>query len=131
MASKYDHISFKPPAGVRSAAKRGLEFRKKAAPSRKGGLDVKQASAAGIGSGVQRASDLVNADEISPAVVRRMNAFFTRHEKNKAIDPKYKGSPWNDKGYVAWLLWGGDAGQAWAAKVVRQMDAADEADHLK
>lgn len=131
MAGKYDHISFKPPTGVRSAAKRGLEYRKRAAPSRKGGLDVKEASKAGIGSGVQRASDLVNADEISPAVVRRMHAFFSRHEKNKGVDPKYRETPWNDKGYVSWLLWGGDAGQSWAAKVVRQMDAADETQYLK
>ena len=128
---KYAHIDFTPPAGVRAAAKKGLEFRKKAAPSRKGGLDVKEASKQGIGSGVQRASDLSNGSEMSPEVVRRMDAFFKRHEKNKAIDPQYKSTPWNDKGYVAWLLWGGDAGQAWASKLVRQMNAADEADHIK
>ncbi len=26
---------------------------------------------------------------------------------------------------IAWKLWGGDAGYAWARKVVRQMEAAD------
>ena len=127
MPGKYDHINFKPPAGVRALARIGLEYRKKAAPSRKGGLDVKEAAEAGVGSGVQRASDLVSGDAMSPESVRRMHAFFSRHEKNKSIDPQYKGKPWNDKGYVAWLLWGGDAGQSWAAKVVRQMDAADKA----
>ena len=34
-------------------------------------------------------------------------------------------SPAEDKGYVAGLLWGGDAGKSWANKVVRQMEAAD------
>jgi hypothetical protein len=45
-----------------------------------------------------------------------MSAFFARHEKNKSTD----------KGRIAWLLWGGDAGRSWANKIVRQMDAADE-----
>jgi hypothetical protein len=55
-----------------------------------------------------------------------MVSFFARHEKNKGIDPDKKGSPEKDAGYVAWLLWGGDAGKAWANKVKGQMDAADK-----
>lgn len=53
-----------------------------------------------------------------------MKAFFSRHEKNKKIDSGKK--PWEDRGYVAHLLWGGNAGQAWAEKICRQMDAADK-----
>lgn len=120
---KYSHINFTPPEGVASAAARGLEYRKK---SGKGGLSVKQASKQGIGSGVQRASNLKNRSKLSPGTVRRMVSFFARHEKNKGIDPDKKGSPEKDAGYVAWLLWGGDAGKAWANKVKGQMDAADK-----
>lgn len=124
-AGKYDHINFKPPESVVAAATRGLELRKKASPSNRGGLTAAEAGKQGIGSGVQRAANLKNRTTMSPKTVRMMNRFFARHEKNKAINPENRGTPWNDKGYVAWLLWGGDAGQAWARKLVRQMDAAD------
>jgi len=123
-SKKYDHIDFKPPNGVASEAKKGLEFRQKAGD--KGGLSVKQAKKEGVGSGVQRAVNLKNRDTMSPKTVKRMKAFFDRHEKNAKIDSKYKGTPWKDKGYVAWLLWGGDAGRSWANKIVRQMESADK-----
>lgn len=51
-----------------------------------------------------------------------MLAFFERHEVDK------QGSTWGEqgKGWQAWNGWGGDPGFAWARKVVKQMDAADE-----
>jgi 2'-5' RNA ligase len=120
---KDDHINFVPPTSVAKAAERGLDYRKKGGG---GGLSTEEASKQGIGSGVQRAVNLKNRDKLSPATVRRMNNFFNRHQKNKAIDAKFKGTPWKDRGYVAWLLWGGDPGRSWASKIVRQMDAADK-----
>jgi hypothetical protein len=124
-AKRYEHINFIPPKTVSNQAKKGLEYRKKAKPSRKGGLTVKQASKLGIGSGVQRAVNLKNRDKISPQVIKQMASFFARHQKNKNIADKYKNEPWNDKGYVSWLLWGGDSGRAWAEKVKTQMARAD------
>jgi hypothetical protein len=41
---------------------------------------------------------------------------FNRHRKNSKIDPEFKDTPWKDKGYVAWLIWGGDEGVDWAMK---------------
>jgi len=115
--AKYSHISFKPPAGVRAAAKRGLDFR-----SREGG-------GGGTEVGVARARDLSGGKNISPETARRMANFFSRHQGgSRKIDPKFKGEPWRDRGYVAWLLWGGDAGRSWADKLVRQMNAADKRD---
>jgi len=122
---KYDHINFKPPEGVANAAKKGLEYRQKASPSNRGGLTTEEAAKEGIGSGVQRAVNLKNRDELSPETVKKMHGFFSRHEKNKGIAAEHKDEPWNDKGYVSWLLWGGDAGQSWASKVVDQMEKAD------
>lgn len=122
MAGKYDHIDFKPPKSVADAAARGLELRKK--NKGKGGLSGSQAKKEGVGSGVQRAVNLKNRNVLSPSTVRRMKAFFDRHEKNKKAD---KGTPLTeDKGYIAWMLWGGDPGRAWANKIVKQMDAADK-----
>jgi len=125
-AAKYETIDFKPPVAVAEAAKKGLEYRRKANPSSKGGLTPSEASKQGIGSGVQRATNLSKRDTLSPDTVKRMHSFFARHEKNKGIAPELREEPWNDKGHVAWLLWGGDPGKTWADKIVEQMNAADE-----
>lgn len=121
-AGKYDHIDFRPPKSVADAAVRGLEMRKK--NKGRGGLSVQQAHKAGIGSGVARAVSLKNRKTLSPSTVRRMKAFFDRHEKNKKVDPGKK--PWQDRGKISWDLWGGDPGRSWANKICRQMDAADK-----
>jgi hypothetical protein len=123
-SGKYDHIDFKPPQGVADEAKKGLEYRKR--NGGKGGLSNEQASEAGVGSGVQRAVDLQNRKEMSTKSVKRMKAFFSRHEKNKDLDAGEKA--WESKGRIAWLLWGGDAGRSWAEKICNQMDAANEKD---
>lgn len=131
MATKYDHIDFKPPVAVADAAAKGLEYRRKASPSNRGGLTPGQAAEQGIGSGVQRAVNLKNRDAISPEVIRQMVAFFARHEKNKGVPAEKKDEPWNAKGHVAWLLWGGDPGKRWAEKIRDQMDAADKGNAKK
>jgi len=122
LASKYDHIDFTPPESVAEVAKRALELRKQ--NKGKGGLSAQEAGAQGIGSGVVRAVSLKNRKKLSPSTIRMMKSFFDRHEKSAKID---KGkTKENDKGRIAWLLWGGDPGRAWANKLVKQMDAADK-----
>ena len=108
---KYSHISFQPPKGAQDAAKRALEVRADKPPSQRGMTPV----------GIARARDLANGRAMSPETVKRMLAYFTRHEVDK------QGSTWNKqgKGWQAWQGWGGDAGFAWARKVVKQMNAAD------
>ena len=123
---KYEHIDFVPPEGVASAAAKGLELRQKASPSNKGGLTPAEASKEGIGSGVQRAVNLKNRDPVSPKVIKQIRGFLSRSEKSSEISAENRGTPWNDKGYVAWLLWGGDPAKAWTDKIIKQMDAADE-----
>ena len=121
---KYDHINMKPSESTAKAAKRGLELRKKQPKSGKAGLDAKQAKAQGIGSGVQRASNMANRKNLSPATWKRVKAYHDRHAKNRKLDPGK--APHEDKGYVASLLWGGDPGYSQAKKIVRQMEAADK-----
>ena len=116
--------SFKPPQGVADAAARGLELRKEQPKSGKAGLDAKQAAKAGIGSGVQRASNLKNRDNLSEKTVRRMKAYFDRHAKNYKLDAGK--APREDKGYVDGLLWGGEAGRRWANSIVRRQDNKDD-----
>jgi len=112
LPKKYAHIDFKPPKGAQEAAARALEVRAEKPESQRGMTDV----------GIARARDLKNGVELSPETVRRMLAYFTRHEVDK------KGETWDEqgKGWQAWQGWGGDAGFAWARKVVGQMNAADE-----
>lgn len=90
--------SVKPPKAVRDAAKRGLQERREAVPSRKGGTAV----------GVARARDLSNGRGVSKSILARMVSFFARH----SVDTKKPGS----KAHQAWLLWGGDAGRSWAKR---------------
>lgn len=122
---KYDKIDFQPPKSVANQAERGLELREKASPSNKGGLSSQEAGKQGIGSGVQRAVNLKNRDNVTPETIGKMLGFFARHQKNKGLSPENRDTPWNDKGYVAWLLWGGDEGWTWAKKVKGQMEKAD------
>jgi len=109
---KYAHIDFTPPKGAQDAARRALEVRAEKPESQRGMTPV----------GIARARDLQNGVELSPETVRRMLAYFTRHEIDK------EGSTWGEqgKGWQAWQGWGGDPGFAWARKVVGQMNAADE-----
>lgn len=113
-AKKYSHIDFTPPEGVRDEAAKGLEWRREHG---RGGTAV----------GVARARDLSNGTEISPETAKRMYSYFARHEvdkKGEGWSPKQDGFP--SAGRIAWALWGGDAGEAWASKLVRQMAAADD-----
>jgi uncharacterized protein len=114
MAARYDHIDFTPPAGVRSEAQKGLDWRSEYG---RGGTAV----------GVARARDLSNGVNISPETARRMKAYFDRHEidkQGKGWAPGEDGFPSN--GRIAWALWGSDPGWAWSRKLVEQMNAADE-----
>jgi general stress protein YciG len=110
--AKYDGIDFTPPQGARDAAKRALDVREGKPASQRGMTPV----------GIARARDLQNGVKMSPDTVRRMKAFFDRHEVDK------KGATWDEqgKGWQAWNGWGGDAGYAWARKVVGQMEARDK-----
>jgi|SRR6056297_889337 len=96
--------SWKPPSSVRNAAKRGLKLRKEAPKSKKGGTAV----------GVARARDLANGKEIPISTIKRMVSFFARHEGNQKGDDKY------DRGAIAWDLWGGTPGKAWANRILKK-----------
>ena len=66
-------------------------------------------------TGLQRANSLCSGEKISEETIARMAA-FERHRQNSKIAPEFEGTPWKDKGYVAWLAWGGDSGVEWAQR---------------
>jgi len=102
-------MGFTPPQTVRDNAKRGLELRAK---FNRGGTAV----------GVARARDLSNGASLSLDTIQRMHSYFARHE----VDKKGEGWGSDSAGYIAWLLWGGDAGWSWAKSVLRENNKKDK-----
>jgi hypothetical protein len=93
------------PQSATNNAKKVLEWKKKYGDEVKGMTSV----------GWTRANQLASKRKLSYDTIARMAA-FNRHRKNAAIDPKYKNTPWKDRGYVAWLGWGGTSGVNWAIR---------------
>lgn len=103
-------IDAKPTAGMRAEARRGLEWRRE---YNRGGTAV----------GVARARDIVNGADLSDDTIKRMVSYFARHEvdkKGRGWRPGTDGYP--SAGRIAWALWGGDAGRAWANAQSKRME---------
>lgn len=102
--------TFTPTQRMASAARRGLRLRAK---FDRGGTQV----------GVDRAHQLADRRELSEADVKAMHSFFARH----AVDRDGHAHSWDSDrdpsaGFIAWLLWGGDAGKAWADRKAKTID---------
>jgi capsid protein len=110
--------SYIPTNAMAENAKRALEVREKKPASQRGMTSV----------GIARARDLINKRPMSEDTVRRMKAFFDRHEIDK------QGETWDEqgKGWQAWHGWGGDAGYSWSTAIVellnKQADKKDMSD---
>jgi hypothetical protein len=102
--------SFRPTQEMAAAARRGLRLREKFG---RGGTEV----------GVHRAQQLAEQQELEAADVKSMHSFFARHE----VDKNTKTHQWDSDtdpsaGFIAWLLWGGDAGKAWADSKAKSLE---------
>jgi HK97 family phage prohead protease len=95
--------SYKPPMGVRVAAKRALAW-----------IADGKAGSGFTDVGRARASQLASGESVSSDTISRMKSYFARHE----VDKKATGFRSGEDGFptpgrVAWDAWGGDAGQSW------------------
>lgn len=102
--------TYRPTQKMAAAARRGLRLREKFG---RGGTDV----------GVRRAHQLIDQRDLDAADVKSMHSFFARH----AVDKDAKTHAWNSDsdpsaGFIAWLLWGGDAGKAWADRKAKTLE---------
>jgi hypothetical protein len=52
---------------------------------------------------------------LSYETIKRMAAFFSRHEKNKSGGE-------NDAGFISMNLWGGRAGERWARSIIERIE---------
>jgi len=96
-------INLMPTEGMRTEAER---YRAWKADGEQGGTEV----------AARRATQILSGDELSPATVITMAAWFARHE----VDKQGQGFTQDEDGYpspgrVAWAAWGGDPGQSWSA----------------
>lgn len=85
---------------------------------------------AGTAVGWARANQLAKGEQVSRDVVSRM-AQFNRHRKNSTISAEFKDEPWKDKGYVAWLIWGGDEGVDWAMEKMKEIEKEEASENVK
>ncbi len=101
---------YKPTSEMAAEAERGLAWRRE---FNRGGTEV----------GVARARDISNRANLSADTVKRMVSYFARHEVDKqgqGWSPGEDGYP--SAGRIAWALWGGDPGRAWANRIAKQID---------
>lgn len=107
-ATSFEEESFSPPQAVRAAAARALKKRAEKPASQRGMTPV----------GIARARDLANGRAVSVETIKRMKAYFDRHEVDK------QGASWDEygPGRQAWDGWGGDAGRAWANRIVASLE---------
>jgi hypothetical protein len=108
----YEGIDFTPPERVQSQFSKGVELYE----AGKGGDGLQAAT-------VRWARRLAAGEAVSPAKARKAVAWFARHETDKKDGWDKAGE--ETPGYVAWLLWGGDAGRTWFTSLTEKMDAAD------
>lgn len=110
-----DPDGYLPTEEMKAEAERGLEWRREFG---RGGTEV----------GVARARDISNGRRLPYATVVRMNSYFARHE----VDKEAQGFSVGEDGYpsagrIAWALWSGDVGKAWASRIIREAVAEDAA----
>lgn len=103
--------TFTPPQKVRENAARALKVREEKPASQRGMTPT----------GLARARDLSNGRAVSLDTIKRMKAYFDRHEVDK------QGSTWDEqgKGWQAWQGWGGDEGWAWAKSILARAGRTD------
>lgn len=100
-------IYLSPPQEVAQAFEKGLALREKFG---RGSTHI----------GISLAKELVQGSDLDPKTIMRMSSYFARH----AIDKQARnfGNDENpSKGYIAWLLWGGDVGQKWANEIKEKL----------
>lgn len=97
-------FELRAPADVAEVARRGLEAREKYG---RGGTLV----------GARRARQLAERQVVSIETIKRMVAYFTRHAVDLEAPAAKPGHPdYPSAGRIAWDLWGGAPGRAWARR---------------
>ena len=109
-------IDLTPPKSMVAKAKKGKEQRKEFG---RGGTEV----------GLKTANMIID-NELSIERVKKMYAYFQRHE----VDKKAEGFNEGEKGFpsagvIAWNLWGGDPGMDWSTRKRNEIEKTENDDN--
>ncbi|MCP2013086.1 hypothetical protein L1280_000214 [Deinococcus sp. HSC-46F16] len=75
--------------------------------------------------GEHMAEKLAAGGDLSPEEVRHVAQYFPRHAHD-SLDQTGEDGGKPSRGYIAWLLWGGDEGRAWSEQVSARLDKAED-----
>ena len=95
------------PEGVKSAAKKAVDFAKK-----------NGWGSCGTGVGKQRASQLAKGENISVDTLKRMYSYLSRHKNDLSSSKSYS----DGCGKLMYDAWGGEAGLKWAERKLKQLE---------
>jgi len=74
------------------------------------------------GSGIRKANNIVNGEDMNHGMLKRMKAFFDNNIE-KYNSEKSVGKNINNSGIIqTWNLWGGDAGKAFAEQQIGSLN---------
>jgi hypothetical protein len=105
--------SFPVPKGVADEAETALAWRREHG---RGGTEV----------GVARARDLKNRRPVSLDTLKRIKAYFDRHESDTDAEGFRPGEPgFPSAGRIAWGLWGGNPARRWAEDRLAGVEARE------
>ena len=104
------------PQYIADAAAKGLQYRRD-------GL-----GGPGLADSTITAARRMAAGTVSDQKIILANAWAARHAVDLEAPAAKPGHPdYPSAGRIAWLLWGGDAGRAWARKIMKQQQRLEEA----
>lgn len=104
-------MKFYPPEAVQKMGQRALYYKS-------------LGSKAMTRTGWYRATQLAQGKGVSKDIVLRMNNFLKRHKKNAKIE-RLDLPRWRDKGYVAYVGWGGTPGLVWTESIIKKYKLRD------
>lgn len=106
---------YQVPEAARENARKARRWKEEHGDEVKGGTAV----------GWTRARQLDEDGWVTRETLARMAA-FERHRKNSKLRNAFRGEPWKQAGYVAWMIWGGDEGVEWAQREMDRIEAEEE-----
>ena len=74
--------------------------------------------------GLARMNQLISREKLSLDTLKRTFSFLSRTKGGgyNKINPDYRDTPWKDKGYVAYLGWGGESMLSYAERKLKQLE---------
>ena len=83
--------------------------------------DIPKAVSAAAKRGLEMAHKLADSGKLSTNDALHVSKYFPRHAGDN-LDQDGSDGQRPSNGYIAWLLWGGDAGREWNEAIKRELE---------